>query len=789
MAQDLPDLSTLEHYRPLRVVSVQAIDESIVAQFAKERRTVVPYEKFPQHLINAFIDAEDADFFHHPGLSVTGIFRAALHNLFKPKNAPKQGGSTITQQVVKTFLFSPEQTYTRKFKELILAYRLEKNLSKKEILYLYLNQIDFGNGCYGVQEASRFYFGKDVEQLTLAEATILAGMPKNPHRYNPLHSLKDTKRRQRYVLTRMFAEGHISEKSYFKLLHQKIKPPPFHPKLPFQDDSFTNVVRLQLLRIYRWHFEKKKKFAKKSLREIRKIAEEEFYKDGLKIRSMMNPLFQRIALNSLRVKLEETEKKLGYRGVIRHVSQEQFFKVIAQLKKNQRRIEQGKFYKALVIGENGGYYFISLGANRGLLLKKMLHWAKKRIVLEGRHLIRRGNSSRILRRGDLIWVRLSRENGAQLIKHTRMKLFELVQRPLLQGAIVIIDNTTHSVRALVNGFPFRRDEPQRVMRAREFGSLLQPFLYYELLRQRQFTMSSFVNNSYLRLSESSFMAVKNFEIDERHRKEEDCERSGFLPLSKALFCLSNRVAARLLMRVDLRNFAEKMAKLGISLSFSSELLHSEKGFFLDRKWRHFLHAKGSLWDVTNAYATLVMRGFFDRPRLISSFEDYRQRLKGAFLSDLRPLLDKGASYITTFLLQNFVNKLFVDLKPKFDFPVAGMVGYTFSHRDSWFVGGSPCFTVGVWMGYDRVEAEELMPQIRRATQELFARIIKKIHHLKGQRYCLKKMFERPDGVVFYKVDPRTGNEVSFASSRFVLFPYLPRTRPTLKHLSPLLDEE
>ena len=210
VASSLPRVETLEDYRPPVISRVYSEDGTLIAEFARERRIIVPVERMPRQLIQAFISAEDSNFYEHQGIDLISIVRAALKNVLA--GGIVQGGSTITQQVAKSLLLSPEKKFSRKFKEAILAWRMEKKLSKEEILYLYLNQIYLGHGAYGVQAAAESYFGKDVQDLTLAECAMLGGLPQAPTRYSPYRYLARGKERQKYVLGRMATEGYITQK-------------------------------------------------------------------------------------------------------------------------------------------------------------------------------------------------------------------------------------------------------------------------------------------------------------------------------------------------------------------------------------------------------------------------------------------------------------------------------------------------------------------------------------------------------------------------------------------------
>ena len=283
-ARDLPSLDALRLYRPKTVSFLYADDGRVIAEYARERRYVVPLERIPNHLILAFLAAEDANFYHHPGVDVSGMVRAFLKNWEAGRIV--QGGSTITQQVTRTFLLSNEQTYERKIKEAILAYRMERHLSKEEILFLYLNQIYLGGGAYGVEAAARTFFAKNVENLSLAEAAMMAGLVKAPSRYNPLENLSLARRRQNYVLERMAAAGFVSAEEAARALKEDVSIQ--SDPNPAAATGFAEQVRRQV---------------------VEKLGEDRLYEDGLRIYTTVNPDMQKAALAAVVRGLEELEAR------------------------------------------------------------------------------------------------------------------------------------------------------------------------------------------------------------------------------------------------------------------------------------------------------------------------------------------------------------------------------------------------------------------------------------------------------------------------------------------------
>ena len=291
VSKSLPRVDTLADYRPPIVTRVLSDNGTVIAELYEERRIVVPVSRMPRQLIQAFVAAEDANFFKHKGIDIASIIRAAIKNI--EAGGIVQGGSTITQQVAKSLLLTPERKFKRKFKEAILAYRMENRLSKEEILYLYLNQIFLGHGAHGVQAAAENYFDKDVEELTLAECSMLAGLPKAPSRYSPYRHYDRAKDRQSYVLGRMVSEGFISQEDADQAMAEELDIRPRINQHITNAAYFTEQVRRYLEDTY---------------------GEELLYKGGLEVHTSMSLDMQLAAQEAVQANLREHDKRQGYRG-------------------------------------------------------------------------------------------------------------------------------------------------------------------------------------------------------------------------------------------------------------------------------------------------------------------------------------------------------------------------------------------------------------------------------------------------------------------------------------------
>ncbi|MCF8045576.1 MAG: transglycosylase domain-containing protein, partial [Desulfarculaceae bacterium] len=357
ISRDLPRITSLEDYAPPTVTSVFSDDGRKIGELYKQRRIVIPLEEMPKDLINAFVAAEDSRFREHPGVDIYSIFRAFLKN-FKAGTIV-QGGSTITQQVAKSFFLTPARTYKRKIKEAILAYRIEKHFTKDEILYLYLNQIYLGHGAYGVEAAAENYFGKHAEELNLAECSMLAGLPQAPSSYSPFRKPEKAKQRQIYVLNRLKQDGHISNLEATEAMNKKLDIKPrknwFIERVP----CYTEHVR---------------RYVKD------KYGEDMLYNEGLNIHTAVNIELQKIARKEVTKGLRDLDRRQGYRGPLQHLPAlkiDEFCKKVAE-EIGDESLKENKVYKGVVTGINKqeNTAAVRVGDFEGVIRGKTVSWAR-----------------------------------------------------------------------------------------------------------------------------------------------------------------------------------------------------------------------------------------------------------------------------------------------------------------------------------------------------------------------------------------------------------------------------
>ncbi|MCC6748649.1 MAG: PBP1A family penicillin-binding protein [Deltaproteobacteria bacterium] len=509
----LPRIGALHDYRPKTVTRILDRRGVLIGELSAERRTVVPYTRIPRVLVQAVVSAEDAGFFQHRGLDYVGMLRALVNNLRAGRYA--QGGSTITQQVVKTFLLGPERTIRRKVQDVILARRLESELSKDQILNLYLQQIYFGHGRYGVQEASRFFFGRDVERLGLGEAAMLAGLPQSPERLSPLRYPERAKRRQLYVLREMARRGHISPEQARKVGAQPIE-------VVRHQRPFFNVAP-ELVDLVRDHLSKT--FGADKLTTL-----------GLQVQTTVDARLQQSAREALQWGLRALDAREGYGGKVAHVAPAQVAKVLKRLARTQPKLEAPGQLQGLVTRIDDVEQEVEVNLGRASATVR---------VDDERYNPQKDAPSRRFAVGDLIRVRWE---GDQYVFDGGP-----------QGALVAIDPRTGEVRAMVGGYDFAPGGFNRALQAlRQPGSSFKPFLYAAALDSGRYTAASVI--------EDGPVSFGNWEP-----KNFDGVYRGPVRLREAVAHSINTVAARVMKDVGPPAVQRLAGALGIATPLASDL--------------------------------------------------------------------------------------------------------------------------------------------------------------------------------------------------------------------------
>jgi penicillin-binding protein 1A len=809
--RDLPEFGTLKDYRPLIATRVYAVDGSEAFAFYRERRTVVPFDEIPDVVKKAVLASEDAHFYEHQGVNYLAIARCAIKNVVRGHTIC--GGSTITQQVVKTFLLSSEKRFTRKVKEVVLARRLEQNLKKDEILYLYLNQIYFGHRRYGVEEASRFYFGKGVRQLTIGEAAIIAGLVQSPERLSPVKHPQAAKDRQKYVLRRMAEEGFISAKQAEAevarpiLVQRRGDDPP--------GAWYADAVRKYLDERY---------------------GAERVETDGLVVDVAMDPALQRSAEDAVEAQLRAVDKRQGWRGAPHHLDEPQVKAAMPVWRERLKAVQPkpgevlvwdlgrvskddiepggegqgdirrmasvkplavGGIYNALVtqVGERSAT--VDLGNATGALSLADVAWARKWNPTSGTATPRRMKD--VVRPGDVVLVRAaaSRPGPLELARAGKPIALALEQVPKVQGALVSIDPHTRGVRALVGGYDFATSQFNRAMQARrQPGSAFKPFVWGAAVETRRYTPATVVYDTpdlYRDAWTGKEWKPQNFERD---------EYDGPLLLEAALAHSKNTVSAKLVDALGVDAVIAFARRCGVQ-SDLPRTLSLALGV-----------GEVTPLELVNAYATVAAQGTATAPLFVLRVRDR----KGQVLEENRPPapvtaapvlavattsatststststpsvaatatalpaavhvpesgLEPEVAYVLTSMMRAVIEYGTGAAAKSLGRPLAGKTGTAQEHRDAWFVGFSPQLVAGVWVGFD--SHEPLGPKETGAGAALPAwmAFMRDAHARRPP-----SDFDVPPSVQLARVDPRSGLlAVEPAPADALLVPFIAGTLP------------
>ena len=658
VTRDLPNLTRIEDYKPDAVTSVYSRDGMLVAEFYEQRRYPAKLGEIPLYTRNSFLAAEDASFYSHPGIDLISILRAFVKNIQTGSMA--QGGSTITQQVVKNLLLTPEKKLIRKIKEAILSYRLEKRFSKGDILEMYLNQIFFGNKAYGIKAAAKLYFHKELEELSLAESALLAGLPKAPSRYSPISNMKRAKQRQHYVLEQMVRAGFIAAKEAEEAKNEEIVVHKAVTEKIYAAPYYVSEARRRMLS--RW----------KDLDPDR---------DGLKIHLALDVKAQEIAMRSVRKGLREVDKRRGWRGPVDAIP-EADRKIF--LAKFGERISEQKFLEqeltvGMVTSIAGNTIGLDLGFAAGRADLKSDGWIKK--FLNENEKVQWIKPARFLSRGDVIEVSLSKRIDEQ----KNVYLVNIDQTPIVESALVLVDPFTGEVPVAVGGYDYARSQFNRATQGkRQPGSSFKPILYLAAIDSFSFTPASIVNDS-----------ARSFRVGEDVWEPANFDHKylGPITLRTALERSRNLVSADIISRIGVDAVIQYARKLGVesklgrnpSLSLGS--------------------SEVAPLEIVRAYGVFAAEGVLFPSSFIRKIESREGEVIYDAVSDRLKRANRVISEESAFLMANMMKGVVQHgtgwkvraLKR----PVAGKTGTSNDQMDAWFVGYTPQWACGVWVGFDQ----------------------------------------------------------------------------------------
>ncbi|MDI6801106.1 MAG: PBP1A family penicillin-binding protein [Thermodesulfovibrionales bacterium] len=713
IAKGVPSIEELKKYRPTEGAKVFADDETLIGEFKVEKGIFAPLNSMPSHLKNAVISVEDSRFWQHKGVDYIGIGRALFKDIIHM--SLKEGGSTITQQLAKIMFLTPEKTIQRKLREAQLAIRLEKELSKNEILELYLNRIYFGHGAYGVEMASKLYFGKSVSQITLPESALLAGLIKAPNAYSPYNNLVKAKERQEAALTRMEEEGYIkpSERAAAE-------------KYPLTLSSLRASTET-----YNYFLE----YIRQQLEE--KYGVDMVYKGGLRVYTTLDRNAQIYAQQALKEGLREVDKRKGWRGSIGHKNE------IKTKGSDSDKISfsasAGDIATGVVLSVNQKEAVVKARGITGKLIAADALWASNVIDKKTGKLntIRNFKLTDILQQGNIIWVRFKTISGKQVT-------FSLEQEPEVEGAVVAVEPETGFIKAIVGGFNFSKSEYNRAVHAnRQPGSAFKPIIYASAL-EHGFTPASIIKDEPVSYPDGLGGKWEPENYDHKY--------SGPTRLREALAYSRNVVTVKLVDAVGIDKVISFARNTGIQANIPRELTV----------------ALGSIsitpLELAFAYSTFANNGVKMTPIAIKYIIDS----KGQVIESTEPEGVESISPQTSFLITSIMEdviKYGTGMRANIGRPAAGKTGTSNDYKDAWFVGYTPHLVGCVWVGYDDMRRSLGSGEVGgRAAAPIWANFMKKI--LSDEPAA---NFPLPEGIVKLSIDPATGllsNDTSAAIEFF-----------------------
>lgn len=756
---NLPDFKPLKEKNYNAHSIVYSEDDEIIGKFLLDNRIPVPYERLPKTLIQAFIAAEDSEFFSHSGINYKGIIRALFKNLLAGRIV--QGGSTITQQVAKTFFLTPKKSFIRKLKEIAYAFGLERTLTKQEILTLYLNNIYLGNGAYGVEAASESYFNKRVEQLNLAEAAMLAGLVKAPSRYSPITNFKRAKERQVYVLTRMVDLGFISDDQKEKAIRTPIriqsKESAFFSKAPY----FTEFIR---------HIIEKK------------YGKERLYQEGLRIYTTLDLNLQRYAQRAIEVGLRELDKRQGFRGPIDTISKEELKDLLKRKRAFLNPLSQNEIYEGIIIGKDDSkkFYTVWVEDRKAILPYSEMQWATKvkpTSTFKPQNIKSPGD---LLKQGDVVHVRVK-----EFQKKDQMLILSLEQEPKVQGALLCMDPKSGYVKAMVGGRDFSESQFNRAIYSkRQPGSAFKPFIYAAAL-EKGYTPSTILMDSPVEYGDpdgNTYWAPKNYDKNFR----------GPITFRNALAHSRNVVTVKILEDIGIGYALKFIKRLGIESPIKRDLsiaLGTSGVSMLEMVSGFSIFANGGE-RITPIFIRKIvtMKGevleenspFYDGEESEEKDEDKDEDDEQE--PEVKPtpvikerVLSPQIAYLMTHLLEGVVQHGTGQKAKVLGRPVAGKTGTSSDFADAWFIGYTPSLIAGVWVGFD--DKTSLGSNETGAKAALPIWIYFMSNALKDRPI---EIFKPPEGIKLVRVNLETGLPIDGDTKDSILEAFIEGTLPSTK---------
>ena len=718
-SNDLPDYKFLNNYKPPVSSKVYSGNGEVVSDFSKEKRIFVPFNTIPKNVINAFLSAEDKNFFSHPGVDAKGVVRAVINNISNLLSSKRlEGASTITQQVAKNFLLTNEVSLNRKIKEAILAFRIERALTKERILELYLNQIYLGSGAYGVAAASLEYFDKSIRDLNYSEAALLAALPKAPSRYNPYKDLEVAKFRRNLVLKNLLENNYLTTEWYEKLKNEEIKL------------KKTKKIYLEDAQYY--------------IEDVRKnvvdtLSYDKVYKQGFNINIPMDLKLQTIATKSLREGLIAYDKRRGWRGSLTNKDYNSDWNIGLE----KYRLENSISWKLAIVKKLNKFSAeIEIqDKKQGIIEYESISWTKKEF-------------NKLFKPGDIIYV-----------KHIKENIYSLEQLPKVNGGIVVMDPFTGRVLALSGGFSFKQSEFNRATQAkRQPGSAFKPFVY-ALALENNFSPTTLVLDAPLVLDQGEDLKMWK---PENYGKKFYGPSTLRVGLEKSRNLMTVRIAQKLGLE-KIINFSQQLNIYENPEELLSISLGSAETTLLKLTSAYSVFVNGGkivepiLIDrIQDSEGNTIFNN--EKRKCINCNEiSYLSSDFPEIKNNYKQIFSAETAYQMTSILEGVVQRGTAKKLKELNLNIAGKTGTTNKNTDTWFIGFTSNLLVGVYVGSDNPTPLGKYETGSKTALPIFKKFIED---------SVKKSDARPfkaaKDTVMMVVDPLTGQKAKFTSKDTII---------------------
>ena len=719
-SNNIPDYKFLKNYKPPVSSKVYSGNGTLVADFSREKRVFVPYKSIPKNVINSFLSAEDKNFFTHPGVDAKGVLRAVINNISNIiKSKRLEGASTITQQVAKNFLLTNEVSINRKIKEAILAFRIERALSKERILELYLNQIYLGGGAYGVAAASLEYFDKSIKDLNYEESALLAALPKAPSKYNPYRNIKLAKFRRDLVLKNLQENGYIDNQTYENIKDKKIILN--KKKKVFLEDAqyFIEDVRKKI---------------------IEDLSYDRVYKQGFNINTPIDLELQKIATNSLREGLISYDKRKGWRGSLTNIKKykKDWYKDLEKYK-----LEKSINWKLAIIKSIDKFSSTieTEDKHQGVINYSNISWTKKEF-------------DELFKIGDVIYVERLDENS-----------FSLKQLPKINGGIVVMDPYTGRVLAMNGGFSFKQSEFNRATQAfRQPGSAFKPFVY-ALALENNYSPSTLILDAPLVLDQGEDLKLWKPENYGKKFYGPSTLRTG---LEKSRNLMTVRIAQNLGLN-KIVNFSEQLGiyknpdeLLSISLGSAETTLIK-----LTSAYSAFVNG-GKLVSpilidrIQDSEGVTILNNEIRKCKNCDQIS-YSSNNYPTITDDYKQIFSSQTAYQMTSILEGVVLRGTGKKLKSLNLNIGGKTGTTNNNTDTWFIGFTSNLVIGVYAGSDNPMPLGKYETGAKTALPIFRSFIEKTISKSESR-----PFKVPEGIIMMVVDPLTGQRTKFSTKNTII---------------------